>query len=133
MKALTGTPEQITQKLDELNGLIEKDENGIEMFAVIPHFDSGLQTLVYQPKIKKIRKQPKRSELNKKAQIYGWEVERTNNNKYRILHGQNGAIMVETKTIVGIQRKLTNLIHEWYQATSKFENHIFLKKYNVIN
>lgn len=49
MKVLTGTQEQITQRLDELEGKIKRDKGGIIAIQEIFHDDSELITLIYVP------------------------------------------------------------------------------------
>ena len=54
-KVFTGTYDEVQTRYFELDGKIQRDENGIEKFQIVDIMDN-LQTLIYVPVVKKERK-----------------------------------------------------------------------------
>jgi hypothetical protein len=128
MRVITGTLNQVQDYYFSLEGKIDRDQDGIEIFEIIYHGE--LAILIYKPKVKKATSQKSRTELNQKAQKWGWEVVKTGN-KYQIVYGRNGVTMVESGTLRGIQVKLTKLSWEWQLAQVHQTDYDFLTKYGV--
>jgi hypothetical protein len=126
-KAITGTPEQISDYFFSLDGKIQRDKDGIELIKVIYHGD--LCTLIYTPKVKKTRKQPSLKKLRTIASEW-WlnDHDMHRNEKGLIVVSSSRGVYQEYFTGTGfqVQRWLKKQGIEKFNKQSEINRQVYL-------